>query len=475
MPLAQRALKTLSAKYNFTPKGPILVEIFPNARRLRGAHARPARHDRRARRLFRPRRDAGFAARGRPAARFVLVAVDALARDGARHHAADVEPARAAVADGRHLRVRRSAGAARAGKRDGSALRARAGARQDAEARGSELRVHAPRHDRAGLFPGLGPRRSHRPHAWRAEAAGARPVVRAGAGRQRRGREDPRRLDGGAAGLLRQVGRCAVRRAADRASHAARRTGRRRPWRRKRARGAAGSRGTARGRGRAARQLRRPARVRPGAGGGGRSRGIRAAREGGGARAVGDGRRQPARDHGAAGRGARRSGARDVGVPGGARARSHDRSPRPAGWRRWPKGPPRRDGAVDRLQPSGHHRSFRSARAQRAGAARAQEQPGGDGRARVQRWRSRSVRPIAPRRIAISPRRICSPIGPRRPRSRRWRRSRSRPATIGPRSCCCGRSRARPPPVAVNEAVHPRSGRRGAAAVGRGGVRGAGC
>ena len=29
MPLAQNALKTLSAKYNFTPKGPILVEVFP--------------------------------------------------------------------------------------------------------------------------------------------------------------------------------------------------------------------------------------------------------------------------------------------------------------------------------------------------------------------------------------------------------------------------------------------------------------
>jgi len=30
MPLAQRALKALSAKYNFTPQGPILVEIFPD-------------------------------------------------------------------------------------------------------------------------------------------------------------------------------------------------------------------------------------------------------------------------------------------------------------------------------------------------------------------------------------------------------------------------------------------------------------
>ncbi len=29
MPLAQEALKTLSARYGFTPTGPILVEIFP--------------------------------------------------------------------------------------------------------------------------------------------------------------------------------------------------------------------------------------------------------------------------------------------------------------------------------------------------------------------------------------------------------------------------------------------------------------
>ena len=30
LPLAQEALKTLSARYNFTPRGPILIEIFPN-------------------------------------------------------------------------------------------------------------------------------------------------------------------------------------------------------------------------------------------------------------------------------------------------------------------------------------------------------------------------------------------------------------------------------------------------------------
>ena len=30
IPLAHDALKTLSAKYQFTPKGPILIEMFPN-------------------------------------------------------------------------------------------------------------------------------------------------------------------------------------------------------------------------------------------------------------------------------------------------------------------------------------------------------------------------------------------------------------------------------------------------------------
>ena len=43
MPLAHEALKTLSAKYKFTPKGPILDRDLPEARRLRGAHPRAAR------------------------------------------------------------------------------------------------------------------------------------------------------------------------------------------------------------------------------------------------------------------------------------------------------------------------------------------------------------------------------------------------------------------------------------------------
>ena len=63
IPLAHDALKTLSAKYQITPKGPILIEVFPNhddfAVRTLGLPG----HDRRARRLLRPGRDDGLAAR----------------------------------------------------------------------------------------------------------------------------------------------------------------------------------------------------------------------------------------------------------------------------------------------------------------------------------------------------------------------------------------------------------------------------
>ena len=69
-PLAREALEALSKRWEFTPKGPILIEMFPEARRLRGAHARPARHDRRARRLLRPRRHARFAEGARRRATF---------------------------------------------------------------------------------------------------------------------------------------------------------------------------------------------------------------------------------------------------------------------------------------------------------------------------------------------------------------------------------------------------------------------
>ena len=63
VPLARQALDTLSKLYQFKPTGPILVEMFPEARRLCRAHDWPARLPRRARRLLRPRRHARFAAR----------------------------------------------------------------------------------------------------------------------------------------------------------------------------------------------------------------------------------------------------------------------------------------------------------------------------------------------------------------------------------------------------------------------------
>ena len=92
---------------------------LPEPRRLRGPHARPARADRRARRVLRPGGQHRLAEG--PRARHVLVAGDAVARADARHHAADVEPARAALADRRHLGLRGRAGASRVGPRDGSA------------------------------------------------------------------------------------------------------------------------------------------------------------------------------------------------------------------------------------------------------------------------------------------------------------------------------------------------------------------
>jgi hypothetical protein len=120
----RRRSRTLSERYRFKPEGPILIEIFPGARRFRGPHARSARHDRRARRLLRARRHHGLAARA--AARHVLVGGDALARDGARLHAADVEAARAALADRGDLGARGSGGAAGMGPGHGGVVRRRA-------------------------------------------------------------------------------------------------------------------------------------------------------------------------------------------------------------------------------------------------------------------------------------------------------------------------------------------------------------
>ena len=132
MPLAQDALKTLSRKYRFTPKGPILVEMFPHHDDFAVRDARPARDDRRARRVLRPCRDARLAARA-PAGH-LLLAGDAVARDGARHHAPDVPAARAALVDRRDLGLRGIEGAPRVGARHGGAVCHGARAREGVEA-----------------------------------------------------------------------------------------------------------------------------------------------------------------------------------------------------------------------------------------------------------------------------------------------------------------------------------------------------
>ena len=180
LPLAHQALDTLSARYEFTPQGPDPHRDLPEARRLRGPQRRPARHDRRARRLLRPRGDAGFAA-GAAAGR-VPVGGDALARAGARHHAADVEPARAALADRRHLGLRGEAarGPSGAAAMD-IAVRRHAEPRRDDEAPRSERGVHEPADDLARLLPGVAARRAsrHRPTATPACTSCCAPTARA--------------------------------------------------------------------------------------------------------------------------------------------------------------------------------------------------------------------------------------------------------------------------------------------------------
>ena len=223
MALAKQALSTLAARYEFTPRGPILDRDLPQARRLRGPHARPARHDRRPRRLLRPRRHHGLAAR--PAAGRVPVGSDAVARARARDHAADVEPARAAMADGRHLGLRGKEGARRVGPRDGRHVRRHAESRRDAEAQGSQLGVHQPEDDLARVLPGLAAGRAHRQRLRRRRAAQAGARLR-----ERRGHR--RRAEGGAqhrprsdAGRLRSDDRADVRHDAARDGGAGRRRG----------------------------------------------------------------------------------------------------------------------------------------------------------------------------------------------------------------------------------------------------------
>ena len=148
---------------------------LPQARRLRRAQRRPARHGRGARRVLRPRRDARLAARAAP--RHVQLAGDALARDGPRHHAADVAQPHPALAHRGHLGVRRAARASRVGARDGTALRRRPRARRGAAACRAQSRVHVGRDDRAGVLRSVAAGRPPGDDARRAGDAGARAGV----------------------------------------------------------------------------------------------------------------------------------------------------------------------------------------------------------------------------------------------------------------------------------------------------------
>ena len=116
VPLAKEALDTLSKRYQFTPKGPILDRDVPEARRLRRAHASacPAWSARSAPASAASSRSTR---RGAPAGR-VQLAGDAVARDGPRHHAADVEQPAAALAVRRRVGLRGAARPAGVGPRD---------------------------------------------------------------------------------------------------------------------------------------------------------------------------------------------------------------------------------------------------------------------------------------------------------------------------------------------------------------------
>ncbi len=187
MALSTQALSTLAKRYGFTPQGPILVEMFP-------------KHDDFAvRNVGLPGMIGALGAcfgrvvtldspRARPAGR-VPVGSDALARAGARHHAADVEAARAPVADRRHFGVRGDARASRVGPRAGRPVRPDAERRVHAEAPRPELRVHRPADDFDGVFPGLAPRRAPRRRLWGRSAAQAAARLRRGHG-HRGGVED---------------------------------------------------------------------------------------------------------------------------------------------------------------------------------------------------------------------------------------------------------------------------------------------
>ena len=256
------------------------------ARRFRRPDRRPARHDRCARRLLRPRGHFGFAQGA--SARRVPVGGDALARARARHHAADVQSARAAVAHRRDLGLRGEEGAIRVGPRDGRAVRRHAESRRNAEAARSERRVPEPEDDLAGLLPGVASGRAHCQRVRRRGDAQAAAHLRSGNRYRRRAQGRAEHRPGSAASGIRPDHRTALRR------HAARDDGAGRSGSAARA-----DRGAARARQREPAQLPRSDGARHRSAEGERAgRSDAGVRAGGGARARGGREGQPARADG---------------------------------------------------------------------------------------------------------------------------------------------------------------------------------
>ena len=216
MPLAQQALRDLSKRYRFTPKGPILVEMFPE-------------HDDFAvRTLGLPGMLGALGAcfgkvvtldspRARPPGTFQWQAT--LWHEMAHVITLQMSQQRVPRWLTEGISVYEESKARPEWGRDMEVpFAVAAGARQGAQAARPERGVHQPGDDRARLLRGVAPRRSHRPGLRRAEAPGAGHLVRAGARGGRRDREDDRRVARPAAGGVRQGARRALRRAARRAA-----------------------------------------------------------------------------------------------------------------------------------------------------------------------------------------------------------------------------------------------------------------
>ncbi len=170
IPLAKEAIEAVGELYQFTPKGPILIEIFP------------VHDDFAVRNLGLPGLVGALGACfGRvvsmdspraKAAGIVLVGGDALARARARHHAADVEPAGAALADRGRVGLRREPGSARTWGGEMEVPFALAMERgRVLPLKDLNSGLHEAGHDRAGVLPGVAARRPHRRHARRSGAA----------------------------------------------------------------------------------------------------------------------------------------------------------------------------------------------------------------------------------------------------------------------------------------------------------------